>query len=299
MRIRASSILLLLFAQQLVTAAEPLKVLDLWPGTPPGDKAAIGEEHDTTTASNRLVAGRHVTRLGNVSKPTIRVYKPPADKDRGTAVLVCPGGGYSILAIDLEGTEVADWLNSIGITAVLLKYRVPKRNGDDAHLLPLQDAQRAMGLVRQHAREWKVDPAKLGVLGFSAGGHLAASLSTRYEERVYARVDDADTNVCRPDFSILIYPAYLVPKTGDQLTSGVKITAQTPPTFIAMSLDDPLRIENALAYSAALRKASVRFELHIYETGGHGFGLRPVKNAPNTKWPDHAADWLKAEGWLQ
>src|SRR5437588_330394 len=157
-------------------AGEPAKVIELWPKGAPGEKGDIGEEHDTTKANGELIAGRRVIRLGNVSKPTIAIYRPAAEKETGAAVMVCPGGGYNILAMDLEGTEVCDWLNSIGVTGVLLKYRVPKRPGDEGHAGPLQDAQRALGLVRHRAKEWGIDPKRIGVLGFSAGGHLAASL---------------------------------------------------------------------------------------------------------------------------
>jgi acetyl esterase/lipase len=286
-------LLLLTFAS---FAAEPFKVIDVWPGTPPGEEGTIGVEHDTTTAKDRPVAGKAVIRLGDVSKPTLTIYRPPHEKDTSNAVLVCPGGGYRILAVDLEGTEVCDWLNSIGFTAALLKYRVPKRGGDDEHRLPLQDAQRAVGLLRHNAKQWGIDSGKIGALGFSAGGHLVANLSNNYNERAYPKVDEADATSCRPDFSLLIYPAYLVVKDTDRLAPEMKVTGQTPPTFITMALNDPLRIENATSYAAALRKAGVPFDLHIYEAGGHGFGLRPVKGAPNTLWPELAAQWLQGRG---
>src|SRR5215475_14750657 len=161
-------------------ASEPAKVIELWNGPAPGDKGDIGVEADTTKPTDRPVAGKPVIRLGHVSKPTIAIYRPPASKDTGAAVMVCPGGAYQILAMDLEGTEVCDWLNSIGVTGVLLKYRVPKREGLERHVAPLQDAQRALGLAREHAKEWNLDPKRIGVLGFSAGGHLAAALSNNY-----------------------------------------------------------------------------------------------------------------------
>src|SRR5882724_5285815 len=190
-------------------AAEPVKEIQIWPGAAPGEKGDIGEEHDITKPSDELIAGKRVIRLGNVSNPTIAVYRPPSDKNTGVAVLICPGGGYHILAMDLEGTEVCDWLNSIGITGVLLKYRVPKRQGEEGHAFPLQDGQRALGLVRQHAKEWGIDPRRVGVLGFSAGGHLAAALSNNYDRRVYPAGDEADEKSCRPDFAILLYPGLL------------------------------------------------------------------------------------------
>src|SRR5687767_12170191 len=186
--------------------------IPLWPGTAPGEKAEIGPEQDTTKPKDNLVADRPVIRLGNVSKPGITIYPAANAAKPGPAVVVFPGGGYHILAMDLEGTEVCEWLNSIGINAVLLKYRVPKRPGMERHKAALQDAQRSVGLVRSRAGELDIDPKQIGVLGFSAGGHLAAALSASASERIYALVDDADKTSCRPDFSILIYPAYLTLK---------------------------------------------------------------------------------------
>jgi acetyl esterase/lipase len=155
-------------------AAQPPKEILLWPGNAPGEKGDMQEEKDVTKTTDDLVGGRRLIRLGNVTKPTISIYRPPADKDTGAAVLVCPGGGYHILAMDLEGTEVCEWLNSKGVTGILLKYRVPKREGMEKHAAALQDAQRAMGMVRMNAKSWGIDSQKIGVLGFSAGGHLSA-----------------------------------------------------------------------------------------------------------------------------
>lgn len=274
-------------------------VIELWPNGTPGEKTNLGEEKDTTKPSDNLVAGKPLIRLGNVSKPTITLYRPPADKNTGTAVLVCPGGGYNILAMDLEGTEVCEWLNSIGVTGVLLKYRVPKRDGQERHAAPLQDAQRAMGLIRQQAADWKLDPKRIGILGFSAGGHLAAAASCNYARRTYPTIDDADAQSCRPDFAILIYPAYLTVKTnGDRIAPELPITTNTPPTFLAMSADDPVRVESALFYSLALKTANVPVELHIYPKGGHGYGLRRTQE-PVTTWPDRVADWMRSRGLLE
>jgi len=288
--------LLLTFAFALTPgrnlASEPAKVMELWNGPAPGDKGDIGEEADTTKSTDRPVAGKPVIRFGHVSKPTIAVYRPPAGKDTGAAVMVCPGGAYQILAMDLEGTEVCDWLNSIGVTGVLLKYRVPKRASLEKHTAALQDGQRAMGLVRSRAKEWNLDPKHIGVLGFSAGGHLAAALSNNYAERTYPKVDDVDAVSCRPDFALVIYPGYLVVKDeNDKIARELNITSNTPPTFIAMAADDPVRVENALFYAAALHKAKVPVELHVYPTGGHGYGLRPSKDLVTT-WPQRVSDWL-------
>jgi acetyl esterase/lipase len=288
--------LALLFSAQ--TIAE-VKVIELWPTGAPGEKGNLGEEKDTTKPSDNLVAGKRLIRLGNVSKPTISIYRPPADKDTAAAVLVCPGGGYNILAMDLEGTEVCEWLNSIGVTGVLLKYRVPKREGLERHTAPLQDAQRAMGLIRQNAAAWKLDSKRIGVLGFSAGGHLAAAASCNYERRSYPPVDDADAQNCRPDFAVLVYPAYLTVKAdADRVAPELPITTNTPPTFITISMDDPVRVENAMFYSLALKEAKVPVELHVYAKGGHGYGLRRTQE-PVTTWPERLSDWMQSRGILQ
>ena len=283
----------------LCLTAEPSKPVSLWPGTAPGDKGGLPEEKDTSEPGKGLVAGRALIRLGNVSTPTLQVFRPPADKDTGASVVVCPGGGYNILALDLEGTEVCEWLNSIGVTGVLVKYRVPKREGQPAHVAPVQDAQRALGLTRFHAKEWGLDPARIGILGFSAGGHLAAVASNNHRERTYPAVDAADKVSCRPDFTVLIYPAYLTDKdNNDQMRPEVPVTAGTPPTFIAISQDDPVRVENVLGYAAALQKAKVPMELHIYPTGGHGYGLRRTTEDVTT-WPARLGDWMKSRKLLE
>jgi acetyl esterase/lipase len=280
-------------------AGAPARVVDLWPGVAPGEKGDLGEERDLTKPTDQMIAGQRVIRLGNVSKPTLSVFKPAAEKDTGAAVLVCPGGGYHILALDLEGTEVCEWLNSIGVTGVLLKYRVPKRPGLEKDAVAIQDAQRAMGLVRQHAGDWGLDARRLGVLGFSAGGHLSAALSTRFDRRSYAPVDAADQLSCRPDFAVLIYPGYLTDKEqGDRVAADLPLSTNTPPMFLAMSQDDPVRVENVLQFGAALQAAKVPFELHVYPTGGHGYGLRRTEN-PVTSWPDRTGDWMRANGWLK
>jgi acetyl esterase/lipase len=280
-------------------ASEPPKTIELWPGTPPGQPREIAPERDTTGPKDNLVAGRSVERIGNVSKPTITIYKPAADKATGVSVMVCPGGGYHILATDLEGTEVCAWLNSIGVSGILLKYRVPGRPGETGHPGPLQDAQRAIGLIRQHAREWGLDSKRIGVLGFSAGGHLAAALSNNYDERNYQQVDEADALSCRPDFTVLVYPAYLtVAKENDQLAPEMKVTENTPPTFISITADDPVRVENAMYYALALRKAKVPLELHVYAAGGHGYGLRLRQDLPVTSWPERLADWMRSRALL-
>jgi len=283
----------------LLKAAETLPTFPLWPGIAPGETNSPGEEKDMTKTTDGLVAGKPVIRLGNVSQPSVTIYRAPKEKDTGTAVVVFPGGGYNILAMDLEGTEVCEWLNSIGVTGVLLKYRVPKRAGLEKHTAALQDAQRAVGLVRSRAKEFGIDPERIGVLGFSAGGHLAAALSTSVDQRTYPNVDDADKTSCRPDFSVLIYPAYLTLKEkNDAINPETAVSSNTPPTFIAMTQDDPVRVENVLFYSVALKQVKVPFELHVYPKGGHGYGLRRTEN-PVTAWPDRATDWMRARGLLK
>ncbi len=237
-------------------------------------------------------------RLGDVSKPTIQVFPAPADKATGAAVLVCPGGAYRILAMDLEGTEIVAWLNSIGVTGVLLKYRVPARPNRARHEAALQDAQRALGMVRARAAEWKIDPRRIGVMGFSAGAHLSAALSTNCEKRTYEPVDAADSVSCRPDFAMLIYPAYItVEKEGDRVAPELKVGPATPPTFLVQTQDDGVRVESSIFYFLALKKANVPAELHVYPEGGHGYGLRPGKDV--TTWPRRAEDWLRSRGVLE
>jgi acetyl esterase/lipase len=279
-------------------AAEPAKMIDLWPKDVPGEKGDIGAEKDMSKPSDGLVAGKPVIRLGNVSKPTIAIYSPPTDKNTGTAVVVCPGGAYRILAMDLEGTEVCEWLNSIGVTGVLLKYRVPKRSGLEKHTAALQDVQRALGVVRHRAKDFGINPEAIGVLGFSAGGHLAALASNDYQERTYPAVDEADAVSARPNFAVLVYPAWLtVKEENDKIAPEFNLTTNTPPTFIAMTQDDPIRVESAVFYALGLKNVKVPAELHVYPSGGHGYGLRPSTNMVTT-WPKRAEDWMRDRGWL-
>ncbi len=265
--------------------------LPLWPGVATGAPTNLPAEVDTTTAKDNLIAGRPLVRLGNVSKPTLTVYSPKG-KNTGAAVVVFPGGGYQILAIDLEGTEVCDWLNAKGITCILVKYRVPNTGPYPKSSAALQDAQRALGLVRQHAAEWHIDPNRVGVLGFSAGAHLAAALSTHFDERLYSAVDAADQQSCRPDFAVIIYPGYLALENQNFAPNpDVQPTSQTPPTFLVQAEDDPVHVENAVVYFMALKKAKVPAELHVYAQGGHGYGLRRTQ-LPVTTWPLSVEVWL-------
>ncbi len=291
-----SALSILFLAAGAAFAAAPIPI---WPNGAPGETGAIGAEHDTTKPTDNLVAGKPVIRLGNVSTPTITLYRAPKEKDTGAAVIVFPGGGYNILAMDLEGTEVCGWLNSIGVNCALLKYRVPARPGGPRYAAPLQDAQRAIGLVRYHAREWQLDPQRIGVLGFSAGGHLAAAVSTNFEKRTYDAVDDADKVSCRPDFAVLIYPAYLTAKDDlKSLAPELTVRADTPPAFLTQTEDDPVHVECSLVYYQALKAAKVSAEMHLFPVGGHGYGLRPT-SAKVTTWPQLAAQWMESRGLLK
>jgi acetyl esterase/lipase len=268
----------------------------IWPGTAPGALADLPPEENVTTPSDNVVAGRAVIRMSNVAKPTITIYKAHGASN-GPAVLVFPGGGYKRLSMDLEGTEICDWLNGIGVNCVLLKYRVPD-TGPYPKPAALQDAQRAVGLVRLHAAEWGIDPQRIGVLGFSAGAHLAAAVSNIYEKRIYDPIDEADKLNCRPDFAVVIYPGYLA--LADQNFAPnpeIHPAANTPPTFVVQAEDDPVHVENSLVYYQQLKNANVRAELHIYSQGGHGYGLRKTGN-PVAVWPQDVERWLHTIGTL-
>ena len=270
--------------------AEPT-VIDLWPGAPPAEKGGIGAE----TAVASKPGERKLTRVGNVTKPTLTVFRPAKDADTGAAVVIAPGGGYNILAWDLEGEEVAAWLNTIGVTGIVLKYRIPRRPNEGGNPPPAAaaDAQRAISLVRSKAKEWGLDPAKIGMLGFSAGGHLTAWTATHSDQRSYEAVDDADKASCRPDFAVLVYPAYLVARDKpSELLPDIRVTKDTPPTFLAHAYDDPISPENSLAFFVALKRAKVPAELHVTATGGHGFGLR-AESGPAAQWPQRCADWMR------
>jgi acetyl esterase/lipase len=271
--------------------------LNVWPGVAPGAPANLPAETDMTTVKDNLIAGRALVRLGNVSVPTLTLYKPVRNNS-GAAVVVFPGGGYSILAMDLEGTEVCDWLIESGISCVLVKYRVPGTGPYPKSAAALQDAQRAMGLVRENATEWGIDPKRVGVLGFSAGAHLAAALSTHYDKRLYEPVDDADKLSCRPDFAVVVYPGYLaLAEKNFAPNPEINPTADAPPTFLVQAEDDPVHVENALVYYQQLKNAKVPSELHVYAQGGHGYGLRRTA-LPVTTWPQAAETWLHTIGVL-
>src|SRR6202162_4386671 len=278
----------------------------IWPGTVPDAQPAAAPEASTTDDS--LIAGKRVLAVNNVSQPTMTVYSP-SGKNTGAAMVVFPGGGYQILAIDLEGTEVCDWLTSKGITCVLLKYRVPdsgphwdeqcKCQVYPKSPLALEDAQRTVGLVRFHAAEWHIDPHKIGVLVFSAGGHLVLAMRPRFEQRLYPAVDAADKESCRPDFAVALYPGHLwIDDKKFELNREIHVTGKTPPTFLLQAEDDPVdNINHSLVYYIALKKAGVPVEMHLYAHGGHASGLRRTK-LPITEWPQLVETWLVTIGMI-
>jgi acetyl esterase/lipase len=269
-------------------AAEP-QVIQLWPGQAPGEKgplaAAEGDQAPKDEPKGR------VQRRQNVSVPTLTVYPADPAKANGTSVIIAPGGGYNILAWDLEGTEVAEWLNSVGVTAFVLKYRVPKRPDDPTNALPLMDAQRAVRLVRSRASEWKLDPKKIGMLGFSAGGNLTAKTACQFDAKPIGE-DDLGATSARPDFAVLVYPAYLPDKKDStKLAPELPISDKTPPMIMIHAGDDKIDAQGSILMYQALKANKVQAELHVYGAGGHGYGLRKTENPVHT-WPQRVEAWL-------
>jgi acetyl esterase/lipase len=325
---RISTSILIVFAAALALAVACLPAnaevwqptpgytqLPIWPGAAPDPRPDTKPEG--TKPRPGFAGAKPWLEVNNVAVPTMTVYAPKGRNTRA-AVVVFPGGGYQVLAIDLEGTEICDWLTSRGITCVLLKYRVPfsgpswdvekKRRVIPEVPTALQDAQRTIGLVRFHAAEWNIDPHKVGVIGFSAGGHVVAGVSTNFERRAYPNVDAADKESSRPDFALVLYPGHLW-GNGDhgytrgketfELKSDLPVSAQTPPTFLLQATNDPIDdVNESLTYYIALRDAGVPVEMHLYAEGGHGFGLRPAK-FPITKWPLLAEKWLASIGMVE
>lgn len=275
----------------MASAAEPI-VVKLWPQGAPEPAGFRAQPESREQSKDGIV------RVSHVSEPTLTVYRP--ERANGTAVLVCPGGGYSILAIEHEGTQVCTWLNSLGVTAVLLKYRVPRRSEADPSREPLQDAQRAMGLIRHHAKEWGIRADRVGVLGFSAGGHLCVTLTLRPNERTYAMDPALDVEDVSPTFSVPVYPAYLVDaeRTFD-LKPEFKVTERAAPICLVHAHDDKGRTSasgSALLY-LEYKKLNLPAELHIYTKGGHGFGMRKT-GLPTAAWTARVAEWMTTMGWL-
>jgi acetyl esterase/lipase len=291
----------LILVTSISAFAAPDHIIDIWPAQPPGDIREPGEEHDMTRDTDPLIAGRRIIKLGNVKTPQAHVFLAPEEKRTGAAVVICPGGGFTILAWDLEGTEVAQWLNSLGVTAIVLKYRVPTRDQKPMWLAPAQDTQRTISLVRHHCRDWNIDPGKVAALGFSAGG-AAALRASLASGRYYDPQDDADAEACRPDRAILIYSGGLPEAEGarESATNDTrdKIEPHSPPMFLAHAFDDFVPVEGTARLMLELKRADVASELHIYDAGGHGYGLRQRDDLPVTRWTEPCEAWLRRASWI-
>ena len=281
-------------------AGEP-PVIDVWPGKPAGDDAtAIGQEEWLDPRPG----DKWQKWVTNVTRPTLTVYRPPPDKDNGAAALICPGGGYHALMWDLEGEEPAAWLNSLGVTGIILKYRCPRRPGEISKLPapgPLKDAQRAVSLVRGKAARWDLDPRRIGMIGFSAGGHLVGATATNSAHRSYEPIDAIDQVSCRPDFGIMAYCGYLYPVDEQRLSPTLRIAPGVPPLFFAHGSEDSVNgseVENSVMPWLALTRAGISCELHVYAGGDHGFGVRQ-DGGPCSGWTRACAEWLERIGMLR
>jgi acetyl esterase/lipase len=286
-------------------AADKPIVVELWPAKALNEAGNIGPEkvRMSPRLTKREVEVTESTRmLTNVTKPSITIYRPAKKKDTGAAVLICPGGGYWNLYWELEGEEVAAWLTSQGLTGIILKYRVPRRPGEperEPARRPLQDAQRAVSMVRSKAKEWNIDPKRIGIVGFSAGGHLSIATATSFEKRTYEPIDNIDKVSCRPDFAIAVYPGYLKTKDKEELAPGLRIPANTPPIFLAHGGADIISPpEHSVLMYLALKRAGIPAELHIYAGAAHDFGVRKVDN-PCSTWTERCIDWLRNQGLLE
>jgi acetyl esterase/lipase len=283
------------YSTTLLQAEEmkPSLVQPIWPGKPPGETKDLPPEQDITKPDQKDPGGKPIVRLTNVSIPTVSLYRPAKGNDTGTSIIICPGGGHHILALNHEGTETAEWLTTLGVTGIVLKYRVPSRTPDGQRwLAAVQDAQRAVSLVRAKVKEWELNPQRVGILGFSAGGE-AAGLTSYFADRQYQSIDEVDQVSFRPDFAMLIYPAYFEKKDEpSKMREDVTIKENAPPTFLVHAWDDPVTVFSSLHIATELRKVGVPTELHIYATGGHGYGMRDTGENVNS-WPQRAADWLK------
>lgn len=279
----AVSMIALLLASAMVLADDSPPTFNVWPGKPPGDSSQIGKED---------WQGKKVT---NVTEPTLTLYRPTKEKNTGVAVIVCPGGGYKVLMMSYEGEDVGKWLADAGITAFVLKYRVPAPPGVEKYLPGLQDAQRSISLIRSKAKEYEFDPDRIGIMGFSAGGHLTVAACTNFDKRAYPTIDDVDSVSCKPDFGVPIYPGGIFQKgTDGELSPEIRINKQTPPMFIAQATDDP-GSDNSVYLYLALKRAGVPAELHMYTQGGHGFGIKAT-GKPAATWIERCFEWMKSQG---
>lgn len=303
---RAAALAFWLGALWPVLGADSPQVVELWPGQPPDEAgSSIGPERVRMSPAldRKQVEVTEPTRMiTGVTKPTLTIQRPAKDKDTGTALLICPGGGYWDLYWQLEGEEVADWANSLGMTGIILKYRVPRRPGEperEPARRPLQDAQRAVSRVRSRAAEWGIHPQRIGIVGFSAGGHLAIATATSFDQRTYAPLDDVDKVSCRPDFAIPVYSGYLKAKDRDELAPGLRVPTNTPPVFLAHGGADIISgPENSVLMYLALQRAGVPAELHIYAGAAHDFGVR-ASDQPCSTWTESCAHWLRHQGFIK
>ena len=278
-----------------VVAQEPTRTLDVWTGSPPGERAlSTGETMPQRPTENPLA-----TRVAKITQPTLDVFEPSADKRNGAAVLILPGGGYNYVVVDKEGAEAARWLNGLGVTGFVLRYRTKGGTNEPLWKRPVQDAQRAISLVRAHAADWHVDPERIGIVGFSAGGQAAAIAATAFNHRSYEPTDVTDKTSCRPDFALLVYPWQIWDEKQNALIAPLTVTGQTPPTFLVHAHDDSASSLSSVYLYAALKQNKVPAELHVFQNGGHGYGLRPVAGSNINTWPSRAEDWLRQRGVLK
>ncbi len=293
--LRFAGLLALVLLTRASLAADP-QSLNIWPAKAPGEVKELPPEQDVNKPTDKPVGDRKIIKLTNVSTPQITVFEPPAEKRTGCALIICPGGGHHILAYDHEGTECAEFFAARGVTGIVLKYRVPFRNPDKRWEAAVQDAQRAISLVRSRAADWKIDPQRIGILGFSAGGETAGLAAILHAERQYTAVDKVDEVSCRPDFAALIYAGGIEDKKNPwTLQAHVKVDSSTPPMFLVHAQDDNVSVANSVLLFQELKKAKVAAELHVYSSGGHGYGMRNTGYAVNS-WPERCAEWLVQQG---
>lgn len=271
-------------------AAKPALTLNVWPDKAPGETGQMGEEKVEIFTPPALPK----KQVSNVSRPVLEVFRPSREKDTGAAVIICPGGGFNVLMMDYEGEDCAVWLNTLGVTGIVLKYRVPSRPNQPRYFAALQDTQRALSLVRSKAAAWGLDPQRIGVLGFSAGGVASTMASTNFDQRSYDAVDEADKISCRPDFAVAVYPGGMTQE--GKLIPEVHVSKDTPPTFLTIAHNDAT--ENSVQLYLALKRAGVSAEMHIYADGAHGFGMRP-SSEPHATWTTRLAEWMNARGLLK